>query len=208
MYIVVIEDYFTKFTEIFPISNMEGKNVAEVMLKGLLKRYGCSLELHSNKCRQYKSQLFQSICKFLEIDKISTTPGHPRSDVLVEREEVPKWFKSQKTVFQEAEMPNLQVFEDMRQNNTDKEKDVESELISDENIEEYYNLEDICVENDDFLNITDIEFTDPKSKLVVEEDIKTVTLTLPKTEQNSLMALSKLKRKRALDIRKVLIKTD
>ncbi|CAG2192688.1 unnamed protein product [Mytilus edulis] len=49
MYIVVIEDYFTKFIEIFPIPNMEAKTVAEVMLKGWIKRYGCPLELHSDQ---------------------------------------------------------------------------------------------------------------------------------------------------------------
>ncbi|VDI25057.1 Hypothetical predicted protein [Mytilus galloprovincialis] len=64
---------------------MEAKTVAEVMLKGWIKIYGCPLELHSDQGRQYESQLFQSICKFLEIDKTRTTPGHPRSDGLVER---------------------------------------------------------------------------------------------------------------------------
>ena len=41
--------------------------------------------MHSDQVRQYESQLFQSVCKFLEIDKTRTTPGHPRSDGLVER---------------------------------------------------------------------------------------------------------------------------
>ena len=85
VYVLVIEDYFTKLTEIFPIPNMEAKTVADVMLKGWIKRYGCPLELHSDQGRQYESQLFQSVCKFLEIDKTRTTPGHPRSDGLVER---------------------------------------------------------------------------------------------------------------------------
>ncbi|CAC5363767.1 unnamed protein product [Mytilus coruscus] len=85
MYIVVIEDYFTKFIEIFPIPNMEATTVAEVMFKGWIKRYGSPLELHSDQGRRNKSQLFQSICKLLEIDKTRTTPGHPRSDRLVER---------------------------------------------------------------------------------------------------------------------------
>ncbi|CAG2198644.1 unnamed protein product [Mytilus edulis] len=80
---LVIEDNFTKFIEIFP--NMEAKTVAEMMLKGWIKRYGCPLELHSDQGRQYESQLFQSICKFLEIDKTRTTPGHPRSAGLEER---------------------------------------------------------------------------------------------------------------------------
>ncbi|CAG2196786.1 unnamed protein product [Mytilus edulis] len=456
---------------------MEAKTVAEVMLKGWIKRYGCPLELHSDQGRQYESQLFQSICKFLEIDKTRTTPGHPRSDGLVERsnrtikdmiskyvrtdqrdwdrwidfvamaynstphqsteispfrmifgeemrmpldvilaeelcendselvsehdhvmklqdklktiheiarvslgtaakrqkrqydknvkrmdysegdlvrryqprtakgvkkklsrfwtgpwviveklsnvlykikhspnstpviihadnlklykgEKVPKWFKPQKTIVQ-AEMPNLQAFEDMRQNNMEREKDAENEIISDTTqhlndtdtseqsftppvitpnnfpessneappvtpsgtppviyrtrtssssrkkellvkIPEYsdisddeiewddnnnitsdynfpdrnangdattyeadnyvtlekenFNLDGFCVVDDDFLDITEEEFTDMKSNLVVEEDVKTVTLTLIKTEQKFLDGSVKVKK--------------
>ncbi|CAC5404503.1 unnamed protein product [Mytilus coruscus] len=56
------------------------------------------------------------------------------------------------------------------------------------------NLEDFCVGNGDFLDITDAEFTDIKSNLVVEEDIKTVTLTLIKTEQKFLDGSVKVKK--------------
>ncbi|VDH98718.1 Hypothetical predicted protein [Mytilus galloprovincialis] len=42
-------------------------------------------ELHSDQGRQFESRLFQSICKFLEIDKTRTTPGHPRSAGTEER---------------------------------------------------------------------------------------------------------------------------
>lgn len=45
------------------------KTVAEVMLKGWVQRYGCPLELNSDQGRKYERQLFQSICKFIEIDK-------------------------------------------------------------------------------------------------------------------------------------------
>ncbi|CAG2185616.1 unnamed protein product [Mytilus edulis] len=50
---------------------------------------------------------------------------------LYKGEKVPKWFKPpQKTIVQ-AEVLNLQAFEDMRQNNMEREKDAKNEIISD-----------------------------------------------------------------------------
>ena len=84
-YILVIQDYFTKFIEVYPISNMEAETVADVFLKGWIKIYGCPVELHTDQGTQYESQLFQGICKLLNISKTRTTPAHPRSDGMVER---------------------------------------------------------------------------------------------------------------------------
>ncbi|CAG2250610.1 unnamed protein product [Mytilus edulis] len=84
-YILVIEDYFTKFTEVYPIRDMETGTVANVLLKGWIKIYGCPIELHTDQGTQYESKLFQGICKLLGISKTRTTVGHPRSDGTVER---------------------------------------------------------------------------------------------------------------------------
>ncbi|XP_071177956.1 transcription factor hamlet-like [Mytilus edulis] len=56
------------------------------------------------------------------------------------------------------------------------------------------NLDGFCVVDDDFLDITEEEFTDMKSNLVVEEEVKTVTLTLIKTEQKFLDGSVKVKK--------------
>ncbi|KAK3104816.1 hypothetical protein FSP39_010929 [Pinctada imbricata] len=84
-YILVIADYFTKFTEIFPIRNIEAETVTETVFKGWIKRYGCPQEIHSDQGAQFESQVFQEMCRFLKINKTRTTPYHPRSDGMVER---------------------------------------------------------------------------------------------------------------------------
>ncbi|CAG2199674.1 unnamed protein product [Mytilus edulis] len=40
-YILVIQDYFTKFTEVYPLCDINAETVANVFLKGWIKRYGC-----------------------------------------------------------------------------------------------------------------------------------------------------------------------
>ena len=85
VYILVIADYFTKFTEIFPIRDIEAKTVADTMFRGWIKRYGCPQEIHSDQGRQFESQLFQELCELLEINKTRTTAYHPQSDGMIER---------------------------------------------------------------------------------------------------------------------------
>ena len=85
VYILVISDYFTKFTEIYPIPNMEAKTIANVFFRGWIKRYGCPYEFHSDQGTQFESQIFQNLCTMFDITKTRTTPAHPRSDGMVER---------------------------------------------------------------------------------------------------------------------------
>ena len=85
VYILVISDYFTKFSEIYPIPNMEAKTIASVFFRGWIKRYGCPYEFHSDQGTQFESQVFQHLCSMFDIVKTRTTPFHPRSDGLVER---------------------------------------------------------------------------------------------------------------------------
>ncbi|CAC5397705.1 unnamed protein product [Mytilus coruscus] len=83
-YILVIQDYFTKFTEVYPLCDINAETVANVFLKDWIKRDGCPVEIHSDQGTQYESQLFQGICNLLHISKTRTTAMHPRSDGVVE----------------------------------------------------------------------------------------------------------------------------
>ncbi|XP_061171126.1 uncharacterized protein LOC133180675 [Saccostrea echinata] len=60
VYILVIADYFTKFTEIFPLRDIEAETVANIF-RGWIKRYGCPQELHSDQGVQLESQIFQEL---------------------------------------------------------------------------------------------------------------------------------------------------
>lgn len=83
--IIVISDYFTKFTEIFPLRNIDAETVAETLFKGWIKRYGCPQEIHSDQGAQFESQLFREMCKVLQINKTHTTSYHPRFDGMIIR---------------------------------------------------------------------------------------------------------------------------
>ena len=84
-YILVISDYFTKWTEALPMPNMEACTVAKILVEDILCRFGIPQKIHSDQGRQFESKLFQEMCKMLGIDKTRTTPYHPQSDGMVER---------------------------------------------------------------------------------------------------------------------------
>ena len=59
--------------------------MAKVLVNEFFCRFGTPLEIHSDQGRNFESNIFQEICKLLQIKKTRTTPLHPQSDVMVER---------------------------------------------------------------------------------------------------------------------------
>jgi transposase InsO family protein len=84
-YIVVISDYFSKWVEAVPTTNMEAATIADVFVNTFVTRFGVPHQLHTDQGRQFESDLFQQICRLLDIDKTRTSPYWPQSDGLVER---------------------------------------------------------------------------------------------------------------------------
>ena len=84
-YILVVADYFTKFTEAYGIPDMETETVAIKIVEEFLCRYGVCLEFHSDRGSNYESKAFNTVCEMFGILKTRTTPYHPRSDGMVER---------------------------------------------------------------------------------------------------------------------------
>ena len=84
-YILVVSDYFTKWTEAFAMANMEAGTVARIMVEEVVTRFGVPHVIHSGQGRQYESRLFQEMCQMLGTTKTRTTPYHPKSDGMVER---------------------------------------------------------------------------------------------------------------------------
>ncbi|CAG2212110.1 unnamed protein product [Mytilus edulis] len=84
-YILVVSDYYTKWTESFPMPNMEASTVVKIIVEEIIARFGVPSWIHSDQGRQYESRLFQEVCKVLDIKKTRTTPYHPQSDGMVER---------------------------------------------------------------------------------------------------------------------------
>ncbi|GBP30473.1 Retrovirus-related Pol polyprotein from transposon 412 [Eumeta japonica] len=91
-YLLTIIDRCTGWPEAFPMKDISADSVAKVILKGWIARYGCPSKLTSDQGKQFESNLFHKLSKFLGIDKIRTTPYHPQSNGMVER-----WYRSLKS---------------------------------------------------------------------------------------------------------------
>ncbi|XP_036001790.1 uncharacterized protein LOC118565513 [Fundulus heteroclitus] len=84
-YVLVIQDYFTKWVDAFPLPNDKAVTVAEVLASEWVCRYGAPQTLHSDQGRNFESEVFQKMCTLFGIEKTHTTPFRPQSDGQVER---------------------------------------------------------------------------------------------------------------------------
>ena len=84
-YILVVADYFSKWTEAFPMPDQESSTVADFLVKEVISPFGVPLLIHSDQGRNFESALFSEICHMLGMKKTRTTPYHPQSDGMVER---------------------------------------------------------------------------------------------------------------------------
>uniref|UniRef100_A0AAV2LLM9 Gypsy retrotransposon integrase-like protein 1 n=1 Tax=Knipowitschia caucasica TaxID=637954 RepID=A0AAV2LLM9_KNICA len=79
-YILVIQEYFTKWTEAFPIPDEKAVTMAEVVATEWVCRYGMPHSLHSDQGRNFESEVFQEMCLLFGIEKTHTTSFRPQSD--------------------------------------------------------------------------------------------------------------------------------
>ena len=84
-YILVVQDYFSKWVEAYPVPNEQATTVAEKIASEWVCRYGAPQSLHSDQGTNFESAVFQGMCEVLGIEKTRTTPFRPQSDGQVER---------------------------------------------------------------------------------------------------------------------------
>jgi hypothetical protein len=84
-YVLVAQDYFTKWPEAFPMAEQSSSTVARLLVEDVFARYGCPVELHTDQGSNFESQLCQLVWERFNIKKTRTTPYHPESDGMVER---------------------------------------------------------------------------------------------------------------------------
>ncbi|XP_064647071.1 uncharacterized protein K02A2.6-like [Lineus longissimus] len=85
VYVLSMIDQFTKWIECAALPQQNAQVVAEELLVRFITTFGCPLHLHSDRGRQFEGQLFQELCRVLEITKTRTTPYHPSGNGQVER---------------------------------------------------------------------------------------------------------------------------
>ena len=85
-YILVVADYFTKYTEAYALPDMTAQTVADKLSTEWFCRFGTAVCLHSDQGRQFESALFKELCKTWDIHKTRTARYRPQSDGVVERQ--------------------------------------------------------------------------------------------------------------------------
>ena len=76
-YILVAQDYFTKWPKAFALTDQQAFTVADVLVNQFFTWFGIPMELHSDQGRNFKSETLQEVCRLLGISKTRTTPYHP-----------------------------------------------------------------------------------------------------------------------------------
>ncbi|PIK55041.1 hypothetical protein BSL78_08089 [Apostichopus japonicus] len=84
-FILVVSDYFTKWTEAYAMPNHTAETVANTFVEQFVCRFGTPREVFTDQGREFESRLFYCMCKELGIEKTRTSPFHPQSDGMVER---------------------------------------------------------------------------------------------------------------------------
>ena len=84
-YILTVIDHFSKWAEAIPIRNHTAPVVARALMVHVFSRFGTPLQLLSDRGPEFESELFSQLMKWLEIDKVRTTPYKPSTNGCVER---------------------------------------------------------------------------------------------------------------------------
>ena len=61
-YILVVADYFTKWTESYSMPNQEATTVAKLLVEEFFVRFGVPRQLHSDEGRNFESAVFREMC--------------------------------------------------------------------------------------------------------------------------------------------------
>ena len=84
-YIVVMQDYFTKWVIAEALPDKSTMGVADVVYMRWIAQYGCPMQIHSDQGGEFTSHLIRELCAALRIEKTVTTAYRPQSDGMVER---------------------------------------------------------------------------------------------------------------------------
>ena len=83
-YLLVIQDYFTKWVEAIPLPDQTAKRITSELVH-VFAKYGLPTTLHSDQGRNFESSILHQTLEAFGIKKSRTTAYHPEGDGMVER---------------------------------------------------------------------------------------------------------------------------
>jgi hypothetical protein len=84
-YLLVMQDAFSKWTELVPLENKTADHTASQILEHWIHRHGCMETLVSDQGKEFANQVMAELCARLHIAHQTTSAMHPQANGLVER---------------------------------------------------------------------------------------------------------------------------
>lgn len=84
-YAISCIDRFTRWPEVFPVTNIEATTVARRLYAGWISRFGTPLRITTDQGRQFESSLFRELNALIGCQRIRTCAYHPQANGMVER---------------------------------------------------------------------------------------------------------------------------
>jgi transposase InsO family protein len=84
-YLLTFVDHFSRFPEAIPIPRQDAETVARALITGVFSRYGCPKALSSDRGTNFMSDLFQMMCKLLNVERLLSTAFNPKMQGKVEK---------------------------------------------------------------------------------------------------------------------------
>ena len=85
IYILTLTDYFSKWSDGFPMRNQEASTIAKILVDRVFSYFGTPLQIVTDRGRNFESHLFEELCRQLGIDNVRTTAYKPSTNGLIER---------------------------------------------------------------------------------------------------------------------------
>ena len=79
-HILVMTDLFTKYVVSVPFKGTEALDVAKEIVESWVSRFGVPDILHTDKGKNFGSELMLEICRLFNIDKTRTSPYHSQGN--------------------------------------------------------------------------------------------------------------------------------
>jgi len=82
---LTVADHFTKWAEAIPLINHTASSVAKALVTQVFSKFGVPRQTLSDRGPEFESELFTQLLKWLEIDKLRSSPYEPSTNGMVER---------------------------------------------------------------------------------------------------------------------------
>ena len=84
-HILTVQCVFSKYSDAYPLQNIDSVTTARVLAEQFIARYGCPQVIHTDQGSNFMSQVFKTFCRIFKIKKIQSTAYHPQSLGSLER---------------------------------------------------------------------------------------------------------------------------